>query len=199
MQRQFSQHSFSPATDVSSYLYEAPRPPLWRRLAPLVVVLGVGAATCFLGLSTGKKMADQVTELDTVQADPQLTQKVTIGADNPDLMMPQPTFAPPTMVAVAQPKRIPRGVQRAGAARSASKPAFDPFKDNTIPFQPAEDYAPEAEIERTAGRVESQTTEVKTDAIETSENAGLKTSAPEQTTLQVSAPQDSASPVPVAE
>src|SRR5688572_21796506 len=111
MQRQFSQQSFSQVKAAPGYLHDETPSPLWRRFVPVLVVVSIAAAACYGGLSAGKKMAGDLAQLDIVQADPQLTQRATIGADAPDLMMPQPTFAPPalTVVSLKKPmRRVPR-------------------------------------------------------------------------------------------
>ena len=205
MQRQFSQPTFSPAPNASGYLYEEIKSPLWRRILPIGIVLVIGAAACYGGLNAGKKMAGEVTRLDTVQADPQLTQRVTIGADSPDLMMPQPTFAPPTVptvIAVVQPKPVHRATRRANNSRAAQKPAFDPFSDNSIPFRPAEDYAPEATHEK-QGNLNAESPDIvpTVDQVKPTETPSTENSEPGVASVQeqVSESESPASPVPVAE
>lgn len=189
MQRPVLEQSNFAATS-SGYLYEEPTPPFWRRLLPFAIVLAVGGAACYGGLHVGKKMAGEVTQLDTVTADPQLTQRVTIGADNPDLMMPQPTFAPPKFVVVTQTKPMRRAQSAIKPTRLASQPKFDPFSDNTIPFRPAEDYAPGMEHEKQ----ESIASEKET----TEEEVQPVSETPDRTPVE-QAPPENTSSVPVAE
>ena len=144
-------------------------------------------------------MAGEVTQLETTQAAPQLTQRVVIGADNPDLMMPQPTFAPPSMIVVSQPKRVQRAPRRISIAPKTSKPAPDPFSDNSIPFRPAEDYAPEDENSHADTNSLKHQTAAHQSSVEedASEKTDLTSAAPEEQTPE-KAPEESSSPVPAA-
>jgi hypothetical protein len=198
------QSQFTPpfcSSDSSGYLYNEPKPALWRRLLPLLVVLIAGTAACYGGLSAGKKMAGELTQLDTVQADPQLVQRIKIGEENPDLMMPQPTLAPPKIIAVVQQKPVRRAPRPTRSATSKVKPVSDPFADSSIPFQAAEDYTPGIEHEKPdalsseSGADSQQNTHSQNDqGVE-----ATKSSEPEKLSAEESVPEDSASPVPVTE
>lgn len=139
-------------------------------------------------------MAGELTQLDTVQADPQLVQRSKIGEENPDLMMPQPTLAPPKVIAVVQHEPVRRTARPKPSSSSKAKPVADPFADNSIPFQSAEDYTPGIEHEKTESAALKQ--ESVEEAVQpVSETPG---ETPDKTPVE-QAMQEDASPVSVTE
>lgn len=146
-------------------------------------------------------MAGELTQLDTVQADPQLVQRIKMGEENPDLMMPQPTLAPPKISDAVQKKPVRRAPRPIRSATSKAKPVSDPFADNSIPFQPAEDYTPDIEHEKTdaLGSESGADSQQNTQSQNTHSAQATQSSAPEKVSPEESVPEDNASPVPVTE
>lgn len=141
-------------------------------------------------------MAGELTQLDMVQADPQLVQRSKIGEENPDLMMPQPTLAPPKVIAVVPQKPVRRAARPKPSTSSKAKPVPDPFADNSIPFQAAEDFTPGIEHEKT----DALSSESGADNQQNTHSAeATQSSEPPKVLSEEPMPEDNALPASVTE
>lgn len=91
-------------------------------------------------------MANQIQDMNSAQANAPEVERAVIGADAPEIMMPNATLAPLPSIVTSKSVGKP-GIKHTANSSSKPKPTpvSNPFEDNSIPFRPAEDYPPGVE------------------------------------------------------
>lgn len=142
MAQQFSQNSFSHAPhQQNGYLYDEPKPKVWRLIVPVGVVLFVGALAYSVGKATSARMTNQIQNMDVRQVPTSLVQKSVIGEGAPEFMVPQPTFEPPPspfFIKNTENRAVKRSAPQ--VAPSKNQPIADTTDEKNLAFAPAEDY-----------------------------------------------------------
>lgn len=182
MFRQFSRDSFSQFGSAhTGYLYEEPQTDKKRWLLPLVVVLSAGAFAYYIGIFTSTQMAREIQTMDLQQAPKPLVQKAVIGADAPEIIVPQSVLPPSLKIVKVNSKFSPKARSLPDSSKIATKKteansASDSLEENNVPFQPAEDYVEGQEAENLPALQAPETDEIKTPLPEVATPANISVS-----------------------
>jgi hypothetical protein len=128
---------------------EEPETSIFRRLLPPFIVLCAGAMALSLGVFVRSHMIENVGGMNLSKANPSLLQKTVINDDGSELMVPQAPLPPQYVVVpvkVVPVKKVKKvNVAPQASTGPAAQPPQSPLQDETIPFQPAEDFPPGVE------------------------------------------------------